>query len=287
MSDFLAGEGPGSVTAYWTVPEELNRQAAAIDTLSARAAEALAADMQQMFLDPLVDNMQATLSQGHGEVSLLGRTRLVVTSGLESGLDPTLVSRVDVTQPAPLNMDDFKKIFSDDFAGKLSKLSDPQIALLGTLLSEPPRTFINVAPGIAINVRPSVLPNAASARLQIDAKFGVAASTPQDQSAGSNPQPPPFDAVQSHHVSTDAIINALDLFGISSFSVDTQTPRTPYTLPVLGRLPILGPMFQLPRKDLKISHHSIILVNTVILPRALDIARFYGKGAAVNAAMPL
>jgi hypothetical protein len=87
----------------------------------------------------------------------------------------------------------------------------------------------------------------------------------------------PFaDAVKMHKVVTDVAVSVFDLFDISSFSMESSYPQTPFSIPVLGRLPIIGPVFQCPRDKKRVHHESIILVNTIILPRAMDLARFYG-----------
>jgi hypothetical protein len=126
-------------------------------------------------------------------------------------------------------------------------------------------------------VRPTVLPDGGSARLTIDARFGVN-STPLSTAARTDvwAQAPP-DGITSHNVKTDAVVSAFDLFDISSFSVATSHPQTPFYIPILGRLPILGPAFQIPRHNKEAHFESIVLVNTVILPRSLELHRFYGR----------
>jgi hypothetical protein len=131
-----------------------------------------------------------------------------------------------------------------------------------------------VAPGIGISVRPTVLPDGSAARLTIDARFGVTSSVatqPNDVFVQGTPS-----GISRHDVRTDAAINAFDLFDISSFDVQSVSPQAPFFVPILGRLPIIGPAFQWPRHP-KVTHHSsLILVNAVILPRSLDLLRLYG-----------
>jgi hypothetical protein len=235
--------------------------------------------MDDLFLQPLLKVIEQTapLNRRGNGVALVGRTRIVVTSGLQSKLDPELASYVETTRPKPLG----KALLDAAFpAGKssdkgsltgatrvLAGLPDGQAALLAAvLMSETEPTFSKVAPGIAIHVQPTVLPDGGAARLKIDARFGVT-STPTDTRARDdvwNYPPPP--GISSHNVTTDAVVNAFDLFDLSSFSVESSSPQSPFYVPILGRLPIIGRAFHFPRKN-----------KTVILPRSIELHSFYGR----------
>lgn len=149
--------------------------------------------------------------------------------------------------------------------------------LATVLLSEPEPRYSQVAPGIAVHVRPTVLPDGSAARLKIDARFGVATSdyNPSQQKPDDQWVQPPPPGISSHRVRTDAAVSAFDLFDISSFSVDTVVPQSPFFVPILSRLPVIGHVFEIPRKNQSTRHESIVLVNTVILPRAMALAGFY------------
>src|SRR6185503_3439776 len=156
----------------------------------------------------------------------------------------------------------------------LASVSQAQAILLAAALSEPGVRFAKVAPGIEVQIRPTVLPDGAAARLTIDASFGVT-TTPLDAAVPDTHDDPPPPMIQKHHVETDATVGVFDLFDISSFSVTTSHPRTPYFVPILGRLPLIGRAFQWPRRPKTVDHDSVILVNTVVLPRALNLSNFY------------
>ncbi len=89
-------------------------------------------------------------------------------------------------------------------------------------------------------------------------------------------QAPP-SAIASHHMTTDAAIEAFDLFNLSSFSIQTMAPQRPIYVPILARIPIIGPMFQFSRSPKVTRHESLILANTVILPRSVELQRFYSE----------
>ncbi len=151
------------------------------------------------------------------------------------------------------------------------------LALAAVLNDSVPPTFARVAPGIAVNIRPTVFPDGGSGRMVIEARFGVKTTDIGDNSKRTDvfvyPQP---SAVEAHRIATDTAVSAYDLFDLSHFSVTSSTPQPPEYLPVLGRLPILGPMFQRPRANKDVHYESLLLINTVILPRSMEMARFYG-----------
>lgn len=272
-------------------PSSLARTGAVVDRVLKSAMDAFAADMADLFLDPLLCRLQATASGGKDDgITLVGRSRIVVTSGLEAGLAPEMASYVESGRPKPFGKELLDLAFPASQSGTtttegvltgagkvLAGLSDGQALALAALLSaETEPAYTKVAPGIAINIRPSVLPDGGAARLTIDARFGVA-STPLDEDRTDIWRQAPPAGISSHNVRTDAAVSAFDLFDISSFSVTASHPQTPYYVPILGRLPIIGKAFQFPRRNKETEFESLVLVNTVILPRSLELHRFYGR----------
>ena len=284
-------------------PDNLRRESAVADRLLKGAMDAFAEDIQEIFLDPLLQRIQA-FNQGHGRsgysegVTLAGRTRIVVTSGLAAGLESEMASSVETTFLKPFGEDLLDKAFpkarsttsaTETLVGAAQILahSSPGSALLlaGALLSNVEPTFSKVAPGLSIKVRPTVLPDGGAANLVLDCRFSVE-TTPLGATRTDVWTRPPADAIKSHHFTTSAAVNVFDLFDISSFTIETAHPQSPFYFPILGRMPAVGPVFQCPRKDKHIHHESIILVNTVILPRALDLSRYYGDSSSDSATSP-
>jgi Bacterial type II/III secretion system short domain len=266
-------------------PEAVVRTGTILDRVLKAAMDAYAVDMSELFLDPLLKRAQNGAAKGKGDgVSLVGRSRIVVTSGLTSGLTPEMSSSVEISRPKPFGKELLDRAFpakegkNPELTGAdriLAGFSAGQALLLAAALSEPEPRFAKVAPGIDVKVRPTVLPDGAAARLTIDARFGVT-TTLLDPEAGSDTlNEPPAPTISSHRVETDAAVEVFDLFDISSFSMTTSHPRAPFSVPILGRLPILGRAFQWPRKPKVTNHESIILVNTVVLPRAVNLSLFY------------
>jgi hypothetical protein len=266
-------------------PEAVVRTGTILDRLLKDTMDAYAADMSELFLGPLLAEAQSDSTGGPADgVSLMGRSRIVVTSGLTSGLTPTMSSPVEISRPKSFTADLLDKAFPTKKGGDpaaiganriLAALPQSQALLLAAALSEPEARFATVAPGVKVKIRPSVLPDGAAARLTIDATFGVTTSPLDTNASPDTRNDPPAPAIQQHRVETDATVGVFDLFDISSFSMTTSHPRTPFYVPILGRLPIIGPAFQWPRRPKEIHHESVILVNTVVLPRALNLSSFY------------
>ncbi|HEX8234525.1 MAG TPA: hypothetical protein VF600_01070 [Abditibacteriaceae bacterium] len=256
-----------------SAPDEFRRHSAVADSMLKAGMAALTADLQAIFLGPLWKDAGPVGNKSG--VELTGKTRLVVSSGLETGLTPTIGSYTNTTNPAPVNMQFLTDVFgSAGIASLLPGFSGAQLAAVGLALSQPEPEITKVAPGVEIYVRPSVLPDAGSARLQIDARFGVMTTVQARATTGGTWKSVPADAVQSHHVRTDAIISVFDLFDISSFSLETTHPRS-RAVPLIGSIPILNDLIKKPPKNDVKHHESIVLVNAVIIPRSVDIGFFY------------
>ena len=288
LRDFKQDDG---AMARPDAPQRLARTGAVVDRVLKAVMDAFAADMTDLFLDPLLRELQDSVSHRKDKgTALVGRTRIVVTSGLEAELSPEMASFVESSIPRPFGKELLDMAFPASETGTstaatqtgaakvLAGLSSGQALALAAILSgdvEP--AYTKVAPGIAINIRPSVLPDGGAARLTIDARFGIE-SEPQNTTNRTDiwRMAPPA-GIKSHNVRTDAAVSAFDLFDLSSFSVTASHPQTPLYIPILGRLPIIGKAFQFPRHNKEVLFESLVLVNTVILPRSIELHRFYGK----------
>jgi hypothetical protein len=217
----------------------------------------------------------------------VGKSRIVVTSGLEAGLEPQMVSFAETGRPQAFGKELLEAAFPSikppaggttaPPPGNLLGLPDAQaVALAALLAADTTPSFTKVAPGVAIHVKPTVLPDGGAARIAIDAMFGVRSTAPSTGEAGFFGDTP-ADAIESHHLQTDTAVSAFDLFDVSSFALTASRPQAPFYVPVLGQLPLLGKAFQFPRKPKETHFESMLLINTVILPRSLELYRFYGR----------
>lgn len=276
----------------------LRTTAAASDRLLKSVTDAFASDMQDMFLKPVFDAVSKKAGSDASGVTLTGQTRMVVTSRIETGIAPSVVSYVETTRPKPLDETFLAKVFgappapaasatpapspspagaAGGLAARFAGLSNLELLGLGAVLSQPEPELTRVSPGVAINVRPTVLPDGGSARLQLDFSFGVETNVENNVAQGDGRiKSVPAAGIKSNHVRTDITVSAFDLFNVSSFAIESSHPRSRY-LPVIGSIPLLGELIKKPAKNSVTRHESIVLVNTTILPRIMDLTHFYGQ----------
>ena len=264
----------------------LRATAAASDRLIKAATDAFAADMQEMFLKPIFDEVSKNSGSIKSGVALTGKARLVVTSRIRTGINPEINSYVETTRPKPLDLNALKTILGQPtgdanaatagVAALGGLLSQPQLLALGAALNAPDPEITQIAPGVAINILPTVLPDGGSARLQLDFDFGVQSKVIASiENPDGRRKSVPIDGIVSNHVRTDLTISAFELFDVSSFSIESSYPRSRY-LPIIGSIPLLGEIIKKPPKNKVTRHESLVLVNAIILPRVLDLTHFYG-----------
>src|SRR5579863_612974 len=304
---------PGDESAFVAdrnAARSMLRNSVQVDRVLRLLLDAFTDDVEELYFAPLLDEIRldigkrgacrpqwaAAARRGDGDgsasslpacahgggVALAGRTHLVVTSSRETDLDAEMASSVQTSTPAPFGKDLLDLAFANDTktgTGRiLAAIPQGQAALLAAgLLSESPPRYSKVSPGVSVHVVPTVVPDGSAARLQIDARFGVVTSDydPSQQSDSDTWAQPPPAGISSHHVITDAEVGAFDLFDISSFAFDSSVPQAPFVFPILGRLPIVGQIFQFRRQNVTTRHESLVLVNSAILPRSLSLAEFY------------
>lgn len=259
----------GSTSKKTNVCEKLQEASGAADRLLQRVMD----QYTTMVRTNLIAMVMPSLNDMEG-VSLAGQCRIVVTSSLESGLIPTMASWAETTRAKPFSAEEMSTIMTAVIKSIATNGLDPTVlAPALKLLEQPAPVYTKVAPGIELHVRPTVLPSAAEARLQIYARFGV--KTEPDTTKSNAEKMPPAPAVESHEMATDAHIGVFDLFDISSFEITTSHPRAPFSIPFISRIPWLGVIFQIPLPNKNTKHVSIILVNAVIIPRAVNLLSDY------------
>jgi len=294
--------------------EEMQRASGPVDGLLEAMVTGFQRDMEQMYLVPLLGRIQNGEGQalpGDGGVSLIGRTTLVVSNRLQASLKPTLVSYVDSTRPAPFGTDLLSLLAPSGAGGDkttrttttdksgnttvtedtthstdttnlsgaaklLAGLPTAQAALLsGAFLNGVPPAYTKVAPGVSVSVLPSVSNDGSWADLDLTTDFGVTTSAASDQ-ARTDVWPSALPSgITSNQVITHATVIGSKLFAVSSFSLTTLAPQAPEYIPILGRLPLLGPIFQRPRGPKATRYQDLLLVNAVVVPRALGLVGLY------------
>ena len=335
-------------------PDRLSRQSAATDLLLKDAMEALTADLQAVYFQPLLDWIREDVRGPHAGdtgIDIVGTTSLTVrdrTQGETKGTAESffkftpiphltmdaLTKAKDLSNGNPGTQDTTTQTVATDANGivrmangdPLMLTPDQQLAtdpatglalrkgntpagdpvtrtvpntsqtktpaalastILGALtplqslalqaaLNEDAivPTYRKIAPGTSLAIRPFVLPDGGSARVQMSLSSTVDPNQPDaDQLAKRDL---PFDVITSHTVTTEATISAFDLQTVSSFGVQTTAPGDySWRIPLLDQIPLLGELFHGPRSAETKRQDSIVIVNLTILPRSLDLVPFY------------
>ncbi len=274
------------LASHPNAPEDLATAVLPINRHIEHLITAFTGDMESMFFQPLLKRAQEAPSLPGGGVGLSGRTRIVVTSRLSASVLPELEAYAEKQVPRTLGSDFIPNLLNSSKAGPkgvatlLPGLTNLEQGLvLAALQPTADVSYYKVAPGISVKVTPAMTPDGTNANLNLDVTFGVETNIAKDSSTDALAYRPP-DAVKSHHITTTAAVGGFNLFEVSSFNMDTVTPRSPFIFPVLGNLPLIGNMFRFAHSPNHTFHQSIILTNAILIPRGLGLVNLYGANFA-------
>jgi hypothetical protein len=143
--------------------------------------------------------------------------------------------------------------------------SPVQLAALALAVTDQPQVWASMDEGANLTFTPRVLRGGSGAELTID--FMVNHQAPQSLPPGASM---PLSRVASHHAVTTVYLQPLDLFSLSSFSMETTLGRRMEPMPFLGYLPIVGQLFRYQGATDHIHHESLLIVYSTVLPTAND-----------------
>ncbi len=130
--------------------------------------------------------------------------------------------------------------------------------------------YRSIAPGTSLAIRPFVLSDGGSARVQMNLVTTINAQQPDAGKAAE--QGRPVDHIKSHSVVTESVISAFDLVEVASFGAQTTAPGDyKWGIPILQDLPLIGSFFHGPQGKETHRQDSIAIVTLTILPRSLDL----------------
>lgn len=273
-----------------TQPEKLAIVASNIDEMLKTAVDAYTLDINRAIIAPLLSwirEVSAEDDSGKHSLSLVGRTSVTVTSSLGAGVNAEAEGFVPFTPTKSLTKDQlasllnvFKKEGADGEAANLATFSTEGLAQALSLLADigpADTTYTQIAPGVSMSVVPTVLPGGRSARLQINLSNTIDVHQGKaDGEALTFTEQALLDRIKQTNVSTDVGVDAYDLFELSTIELQHSTlGNRPWEIPLLAGVPILGSIFRGERRTLTTSHRSLTVVQTTIIPRALDLARRY------------
>jgi hypothetical protein len=270
----LCGEHTGNVN----IAAGLTHASAATDMLLKNGMSALSADIEEAFTQSLLDWIRDEVQGGsaaNSGIDLVGQTSIVVTSRLPASVNGNAenyatftpgVSMADILNT--LNGDSSSKLVSAA-ANAIGKVNPAFTLGIAALLTEKQATYTKIAPGIQMQVTPTVLPDGGTARLVISLQTNLANDRPADGTKGQ-----PLDSIPTHVMTTDVAVGAFDLFTLSTLSFQSTRPGDPWRIPILNSLPLVGKLFQGPTRE-TVNQESVLLINVSILPKSLDLAKSY------------
>lgn len=153
----------------------------------------------------------------------------------------------------------------EDFA-EAANLPAGRLLALAMELGRKQEVWAALTEGAQLTFTPSILPGGSAAEVAIE--FTVS----HDDAATSEGSAVPLSRVAQHTARTSVYVQALDLFALSSFSLQTTHPRPDRSVPILGQLPIIGQIFRFPRSPATVHHESVLMVYSTILPTGGDLA---------------
>ena len=341
-------------------PDQLSSKSAATDLLLKEAMDALTADLQAVYFQPLLDWIREDVRTTHagdtgidlvGITSITVRDRTLVQTGgtadsyfkftpIQHLTMESLTGAKTLASGNPATADNTTQTVATDKAGVVrDHNNDPVLLTPGQQLALDPTTglalrkgstptgdpviltvpntsqtktpstlattifgtltplqalalqavlsadatvpsYRKLAPGTSLAIRPFVLPDGGSARVQMSLTSVVDADAPD-----TTKRDVPFDVIAKQTVTTEATISAFDLETVASFGVQTAALGDyAWRIPVLDQIPLLGDLFHGPRSRETKRQDSIALVNLTILPRSLDLVPFYVDAEAKAAA---
>ncbi|MGD8238758.1 MAG: hypothetical protein PVH68_09415 [Armatimonadota bacterium] len=271
-------------------PYGLHWTADVLDGMLSAMTQALHQDIQALYVDPLLHDIRDLAPKAaKGGISLVGKTSITCLNGVPAYVSGQAVSYFDVTPPPSITpetltrAEQLEKAYGSYFGlATAAAGATPEGAAAmkgGSLLlamGEQQQAWAELKAGITLEFTPYVSSNADSAELVMEVVVGTEAPTVQ----GGGAQTEPVSRIAQHQIGDSGKqvhtrVTALDIFPISTFSVQSSHPRPDFVFPILGRIPYIGEMFRCPRSAARRHHESIILVNSSIVTSAIDVGRLY------------
>ncbi|MEQ1823544.1 MAG: hypothetical protein ABL949_13620 [Fimbriimonadaceae bacterium] len=286
---YYQGDGTGDVEVIarflsaWNSGSgfQLRSRSFVIDLLVQQISNAIHEDMDALFQNPSMEWARSILLENGGTgVNYLGHISVSGTSrepisymGMASSVrkQVTYGSLADIGKPATGTTEasttpksGLGNLTTNSFAGSVS----PQLDLLFTILESQKESYYTIAPGLSLGVRPTVMADGSTANLDIQVISAVSASD-EDSNAKITSR---FDTIQVSPLTTKVQVSAFDMFGLSTFGMDTATRGNPrWEIPGLSSLPIFGNMFKGPSSPDRRHQELVMFASVMIVPRALDL----------------
>ena len=206
-----------------------------------------------------------------------GVVQVATLSGTPTTLRAEGVNYYDVYKPLDLatilrNKNTQDEVLSSHLGGIPGQVSS---LLAGAMSVEP--TIVEVTRGVRLAVTPSALPKGSAAELLVKLEVGEGGTKPKTVSGEGTVKA--LDRVARHTIDTKVRVEVLRLFEVSTFLNHVTLPVPDKPVRIIGdvwhamfaSVPGLNRLFVTRGRPEEVSHKSLIMVQAVIVPTALDL----------------
>ncbi|MCE5215470.1 type II and III secretion system protein, partial [bacterium] len=291
--------------------EEFMASASALDEVVRTCLRALHDDVQNLYLDPLLEDLRVLArSSGSRVVGLVGNTSITTLDGSSATVSGKAMSYFDITPPTSLKealetaealqpqIAEYLKGTDTATSSQASTTGEviqaasgelsvaQKLAVLMAASQQRGQVWSELEDGISLTVTPHVGPNGDAAELSLYAK--VSREAPRVSGSADSAAKDPLNRIADHTIGkseTEQVefrVQSLDLFPVSTFSVQTSHRRPDAEIPILGQIPYLGQIFRFKRSPAVVHHQSVLLISSTILPGASELGRLHPKGSGFS-----
>jgi|GEM_PF-2174120 hypothetical protein len=269
-------------------PESLQQSTEDLNSRLNPIVDAINLDVEELFIEPTLKKIQEIVKEyKHVEYAEVGKTSLAGLNGIQSKVSSTPISAFDETPPLRLSdlltqanainptSQTLLPSTSVNFGSTVVPIAS--VVDLIAALSQDRSSWRTLTSGVSLTITPNVLRNNQSAELAIN--FSSGPPSPSTLQAGVRP----LSQITNQNLTTNAYVNALDLFTLSTFNNQVTIDGGRTYLPFIGTIwqgifsdiPILGNLFSWKNHPKNVQYQSIVLINSFIVPTAIGLAPLY------------
>lgn len=287
IADFLFHYKRSIMYSHEFDPYELSQSAQALNTQLSPLIDAFNRDiatfqdaMSEVVRKPKLDpgpwagaDKATFVSNGWITVRSISGVDTIVNTTTQSFLDATqqptisaLLNSIEGVHPGTATPTGSTTPFPD----LLQNLSPIQAQVLVGALSSVQTSKVQIGRSLNIDITPRSLAGASAAELtvKINADESAAPSyyTPQSNA-------PDISRVANHDTTTRVRVDSIKLFDVSTLTAQLQKSRARFPLlPPFVEIPYIGTFIGVPLPSAKEFHSSTVVLSTIIVPTAADIA---------------
>ena len=270
---------PSQFIAY-----DLSHSADKLDSLFAPIVEGFNLDVQT-HLSKVLQQIPCTtpeISEKGVTFSDSGVVTVTATSSNKATVNITTANRFDTTPSFTISqyLTQLQKVESNLPQTALVSLHKDELAAFTALLSTQQPSATHIGRHFNLDITPSSLATASSVDLDISLDVGEDANASNPSGAGdqgSGKQGGSSDdnpsRVVTHTVKDRVRVETTRLFEVSSFSAALRREKGKFIVPILGEIPIFGPMFRFHNPFSSpteaVFHHTLAVVHAELYPQRL------------------